>query len=92
MFKQYEYDKYEKVEFDMNTIDSAFMKNKIFKGMEFIFNHIDTSNVTGKTYLPIFINEALSNVYGDNVANKKKEITRAIKTQGLAIINRLLLL
>lgn len=82
MFKQYEYDKYEKVEFDMNSIDSAFMKNKIFKGMEFIFNHIDTSNVTGKTYLPIFINEALSNVYGDNVDNRKKEILKANKNSG----------
>ena len=27
MFKQYQYEKYEKVEFDMNTIDSAFMKS-----------------------------------------------------------------
>ena len=57
MFKQYQYEKYEKVEFDMNTIDSAFMKSKIFKGMEFIFKQVDTSKVTGKTYLPIFINE-----------------------------------
>lgn len=82
MFKQYEYDKYEKVEFDMNTIDSAFMKSKIFKGMEFIFNHVDTSKVTGKTYLPIFINEALSNVYGDNVASRKKEVVKANKNSG----------
>lgn len=82
MFKQYEYDKYEKVEFDMNSIDSAFMKKKLFKGMEFIFKHVDTSNVTGKTYLPIFINEALSNVYGDNVANRKKEVTKANKNSG----------
>jgi hypothetical protein len=65
-FNQYEMEKYEKLEFDMNTIDSAFMKSKIFKGMEFVFKQVDTSKVTGKTYLPIFINEALSNVYGDN--------------------------
>ncbi|MNK01292.1 hypothetical protein D3C87_190890 [compost metagenome] len=82
MFKQYEYDKYEKVEFDMNTIDSAFMKSKVFKGMEFIFDHVDTSKVTGKTYLPIFINEALSNVYGDNVASRKKEVVKANKNSG----------
>jgi hypothetical protein len=84
MFKQYEYDKYEKVEFDMNSIDSAFMKQKVFKGMEFIFDQVDTSSVTGKTYLPIFINEALSNVYGDNVANRKKEITKANKNSGFS--------
>ena len=83
MFKQYQYDKYEKVEFDMNTIDSAFMKSKIFKGMEFIFKSVDTSKITGKTYLPIFINEAISEVYGDNKANKTKEILKANKNSGL---------
>ena len=81
-FNQYQFDKYEKVEFDMNTIDSAFMKNKIFKGMEFIFNQVDTSKITGKTYLPIFINEALYDVSGDNKLNKRKEKLKANKTSG----------
>ena len=83
MFKQYEYEKYEKVEFDMNTIDSAFMKSKIFKGMEFVFKNIDTSKVTGKTYLPIFINESLSDVYGDNQNKRSREILKANKNSGL---------
>jgi ribosomal protein L14E/L6E/L27E len=83
MFKQYQYDKYEKVEFDMNTIDSAMMKSKLFKGMEFVFKNVDTSSVTGKTYLPIFINESISEVYGDNQANKTKEILKANKNSGL---------
>ncbi len=82
MFKQYEYDKYEKVEFDLNTIDSAFMNSKVFKGMEFIFDQIDTSSISGKTYLPIFINETLSEVYGDNEDKKYKEITKANKNSG----------
>ncbi|WP_445719717.1 DUF5686 family protein [Flavobacterium sp.] len=82
MFKQYEYDKYEKVEFDLNTIDSAFMSSKVFKGMEFIFDQIDTSSISGKTYLPIFINETLSEVYGDNKQKKYKEITKANKNSG----------
>ena len=82
MFDQYQYEKYEKVEFDMNSIDSAFMENKIFKGMEFIFNHVDTSSVTGKTYLPIFINENISKMYGDNTTNSKKEFTQANKNSG----------
>ena len=84
MFKQYEFEKYEKVEFDMNTIDSAFMKSKIFKGMEFVFKSVDTSKVTGKTYLPIFINESLSDVYGDNKLKKTKEILKANKNSGLS--------
>lgn len=75
--------KYEKVEFDMNSIDSAFMKNRIFKGMEFVFNKMDTSKVTGKTYLPIFINESLYDIYGDNKLKKLKEILKANKNSGL---------
>ena len=83
-FDQYQMEKYEKVEFDMNTIDSAFMKSKLFKGMEFVFKHIDTSRVTGKTYLPIFINESLSDVYGNNKLKKIKEKLKANKNSGFS--------
>ncbi len=83
MFDQYQYEKYEKVEFDLNTIDSAFMKQKIFRGMEFVFNKVDTSKVTGKTYLPIFINESMYDVYGDNKLKKEKSIIKANKNSGL---------
>jgi Family of unknown function (DUF5686)/CarboxypepD_reg-like domain len=82
MFDQYQMEKYEKIEFDMNSIDSAYMKNNLFKGMEFIFKQVDTSKITGKTYLPIFINEALVDVYGDNKLKKVKEKTKANKTSG----------
>lgn len=83
-FKQYQYDKYEKVEFDLNTIDSALIKSRLFKGMEFVFNEVDTSSVTGKTYLPIFINEAVSKVYGDNILNKEKEDLLGNKNSGFS--------
>lgn len=81
-FKQYEYDKYEKLEFDLNTIDSSLIKSKIFKGMEFIWEQIDTSNITGNSYLPIFINEAYSKVYGDNLLKEEKEILEGNKNSG----------
>ncbi|NQX86743.1 MAG: carboxypeptidase-like regulatory domain-containing protein [Flavobacteriaceae bacterium] len=83
-FKQYEYDKYEKLEFDLNTIDSALMKSRLFKGMEFVFEEVDTSRVTGKTYLPMFINEAVSKVYGDNEINKEKIVLRGNKNSGFS--------
>ena len=83
-FKQYQYDKYEKVEFDLNTIDSSLIKSKLFRGMEFVFEEVDTSNVTGKTYLPIFINEAVSKVYGDNIINKIKADLKGNKNSGFS--------
>ena len=83
-FKQYQYDKYEKVEFDLNTIDSALVKSKLFRGMEFVFEEVDTSSVTGKTYLPIFLNEAVSTIYGDNQINKEKEDLKGNKNSGFS--------
>ncbi len=71
MYNQYEYDKYEKIEFDLNNIDDKFKNQRVFKGMEFVFEKIDTSNITGKTYLPFFINESRYKTYGENSFPKK---------------------
>ncbi|APY01183.1 DUF5686 and carboxypeptidase-like regulatory domain-containing protein [Lacinutrix venerupis] len=83
-YKQYKYDKYEKVEFDLNTIDSSTINSKLFRGMEFVFEQVDTSKVTGKTYLPMFINESSAEVYGDNVINEKREILKGNKNSGFS--------
>jgi len=83
-YKQYQYDKYEKVEFDLNTIDSATIKSKLFKGMEFVFEQVDTSKVTGKTYLPIFINESSAEIYGDNIIKEEREVLKGNKNSGFS--------
>ena len=83
-FKQYQYDKYEKVEFDLNSIDSAMMKSKLFKGMEFVFQDLDTSRISGKTYLPIFLNETFTKVYGDNNLNQTREDVLGNKNSGFS--------
>lgn len=81
-FKQYKYDKYEKIEFDLNTIDSNLIQSKLFKGLEFVFDDLDTSRITGKTYLPMFLNENFSRVYGDNLLSKEKEDVLGNKNSG----------
>ncbi len=81
-FKQYQFDKYEKIEFDLNTIDSALIQSKLFKGLEFMFDNLDTSRVTGKTYLPFFLNESFSRVYGDNQLELEKEDVLGNKNSG----------
>ncbi|MBT8317594.1 MAG: carboxypeptidase-like regulatory domain-containing protein [Lutibacter sp.] len=70
LFDQYEYEKYEKLEFDLNNVDSVMKKSKLFKGMEFVFNGVDTSRITGKAFLPIFINESVYKSYGTNKNGK----------------------
>lgn len=82
MFDQYKMDKYEKIQFDLNNVDSTYTQSKVFKGMEFIFEQVDTSKITGKTYLPFFISESMSEIYGDNMMGKKKEIMTAYRNSG----------
>jgi len=82
LYQQYEYDKYEKIEFDLNSIDEKFKKKRLFKGMEFIFEQVDTSNITGKSYLPIFINEAMYKTHGKNKPKKFREELIANKNSG----------
>ncbi len=81
-FKQYSYKEYEKLQFDLNTIDSSVIKNRVFNGMEFIFDYTDTNRVTGKTYLPVFINESVSRVYGDNQLDEEKKVLLGNKNSG----------
>lgn len=83
-FDQYQYRKYQKVEFDLNTIDSTFKKRRLFRGMEFVFKNVDTSAITGKTYLPVFLNESVSEVYGDNILGKTKEEVKGNKNTGFS--------
>ena len=71
LYNDFEYSKYEKIEFDLNNIDEKFKSSKVFKGMEFIFDQVDTSSITGKPYLPIFINESAYKIYGTNTIPKK---------------------
>ena len=59
----YQYEVYNKMEIDINNIDEEFKKQKVFKHFQFVFDYVDTSVVTGKSYLPAFITETLSDYY-----------------------------
>lgn len=68
-----EYDKYKKVEFDLNNITDQFRERRALKDFQFIFDHIDTSEVNGKPYLPVFLEETLSHIYYRKSPKTKKE-------------------
>ena len=71
LYDRYEFDKYEKIEFDLNNIDEKLMNRKVFDGLEMVFDQVDTSKITGKVYLPIFINESVYKTYGKNIYPRK---------------------
>lgn len=84
-FKNYQYKEYEKIEFDLNNVDSTFMSKKIFKKLNITSSDIDTLDViNGKTYLPVFINESITDIVGQNVPSKKeKEFLLGNKASGI---------
>ncbi len=81
-FKTYTYKEYEKIEFDVANIDSAFMDKKIFKKLDFIFDYADSAD-NGRLALPVFLNEAIYDNFGQNEPVKKsKRLMIAQKTSG----------
>src|SRR5690606_1453776 len=68
----YQYEAYNKVEFDLNNITKEFTEKKLFKPFAFIFENIDSTDA--KPYLPIFMTETLSEVYYRQKPKAEKEL------------------
>ncbi len=77
----YQYDAYNKVEFDLNNITEDFKKKKLFKDFAFIFDHVDTAG--DKPFLPIFMTEAVSDVYYRQHPKARREMIHATKVSGV---------
>lgn len=77
----YEYEAYNKIEFDLNNITEEFTQKKLFRPFAFIFDNIDSSGT--KPYLPIFMTETLSEVYYRQKPRTRKELIRGTKVSGI---------
>ncbi len=77
----YEYEAYNKVEFDLNNIKDELADKKVLRSVEFIFDQIDTT--AEKNYLPIFMTESLSDFYFRREPKFSKEIIKAAKVSGV---------
>lgn len=77
----YQYEVYNKIELDLNNIDSNFTQKRWFKKFDFIFDNIDTTE--RKPYLPVFMTESLSDYYFQRDPKKNKEIIKANRVSGV---------
>lgn len=78
----YQYEVYNKLEFDINNMSEKFMNKKIFKKFDFIFDNIDTTKQ--KDYLPVFITESLSDLYYRRKPKAEKEYIKASRVSGVS--------
>jgi len=59
----YQFEVYNKLEFDITNINDKLKNNKLLKPFNFIWDNIDSSETNSKPFLPFFISESLSDIY-----------------------------
>lgn len=79
----YQYEVYNKLEFDLNNITEEFQKRKVMQPVKFIFDNIDTTNPSEKPHLPLFFSESLSDFYYLRDPKCQKEIIKGSKVSGV---------
>lgn len=77
----YQYESYSKIELDLENIDPKMRQNKLLKPFEFVFENIDSTS-DEKPFLPIYINEVLSQVYYVKGAGDPKKAIQAQRATG----------
>ena len=82
-FDSYEYKVYNKLQMDANNINENMKNRRSMKPFKFIFDNVDTSTINGKSYLPLFLMENISEIYVRNNPNDKKETVIASRISGI---------
>ncbi len=78
----YQYESYAKVELDLENLDPELADRKIFKPFAFIFENIDSTS-DEKPFLPVYLNEIVSDVYYIKSEGQPKNVIRAQRTSGV---------
>ena len=79
----FEFETYNKIQFDMNNITDEFKNRRVLKPFKFIFDYVDTSTVNGTVFLPVFIIESLSDFYYKTNPKTEREVIHATRTSGI---------
>jgi hypothetical protein len=79
----YQCEVYTKMQFDANNISDKIMKRKVLEPFKFVFEHMDTSTVNGKAYLPVMLSESFSNMYYRKSPRARKELITASQISGI---------
>lgn len=53
----YNYEFYEKLQFDLNNISDKFRNRRSLRKFQFVFENVDTNQVNGKVALPVYLRE-----------------------------------
>jgi len=79
----YQCETYTKMQFDVNNLSEKFKNRRVMEPFKFIFQHMDTSIVNGKAYLPVMLSETFSDLYFRKSPRVRKEIIKASQISGV---------
>ena len=79
----YQYEVYNKLEFDLTNISDKMKNRKLLKPFAFIWDNMDSTESNSKPFLPFFISETMSDIYYRSSPKTKKEIIAGSKVSGL---------
>ena len=79
----YNYEVYNKMQFDINNLNEKLKDKKILKQLKFVYNYMDTSVVDGKTFLPFMIIESLSDFWHQSKPKINREVVKASRVSGV---------
>ena len=82
-YAEYSCKTYTKMELDLTNINPGFKNKKLDKNFGFVFDHMDTSVVTGKAYLPVMISESSADYYYRKSPALSREIVKASRISGI---------
>ncbi len=79
----YSYDKHTKINLGLNNFSEEQKKNWIMKKFSFIFDYLDTSEVSGKPILNVSVKEKISTEYFRKKPHSEKELVKGNKSAGI---------
>ncbi len=75
----YEYERYEKIQLSLNDLNDSIKNSAMFRNFPFLIQYIDTSKISGRLSLPVFLRENISEHYYRRSPQASKEFLIASK-------------
>lgn len=79
----YNLNKYEKITLGLNDFSEKQKKNWLVKKFKFIFDYLDTSEVSGKPILTVSVKERISDYHYRRSPESEKELVTGVKRTGI---------
>lgn len=82
-FESYQSSVYNKVELDLKNITKPKKERRLWRQVGFVFENIDSTELQGVPFLPVFMTETFSDFYRSSKNNKSREVIRANRISGV---------